>query len=636
MKRLQQAFHLFLLGLMVPLLVLAQNGPGGVGSTNGTSSLKLWLRADSGVTTSGSNVTAWADLSGNSNNASQGTTADQPTFVSNSINGQPAIQFTDDILSGTDILVSDNAATGFAMVKPSSLSTGFNIVWSKWAAGTPNKYKFHFALHNAKVSLYTSPDGTSTSAETVGGSTMTAGNPYVVGFDVNTTTGNQRVFLNGVSAVATTSGITSLASVNQVYAVGGKLGSTTSSNRFAGDIAEVIVYNTTLNIAQRTLVANYLGAKYGIALATGDRYAGDDASKGDYDLDVAGIGEEADGNHTTGNSAGLIITENNSSLGTGEYLIAGHKDATNGVTTADLPSGVSARWQRVWYIDKTGAVDAKLTFDFGDAGIDILPSGSSYVVLYSPSDPYSFTAKGAVPTVSGDQVSFNLTNGNLLDGYYTLGTKDINDSPLPVMLSSFTSFASDGKVVVQWVTESETDNEAFILERGTDVNSFQRIAVIEGRGTTNERTTYSFEDTRVSNGVTYYYRLSDRDYNGNVNRLAIISATPNVTGADLERRDPISSSFQLYSNFPNPFNPETTIRFEVPVLSGGLAQVNLTIYNSLGQKVKTLFNGPLAGGVYETKWNGLSDTGIQQPSGVYFLLLNSGHLTKTHKMVLMR
>ncbi len=636
MKTLQRTIYFLTLFMITPLMIWAQKGPGGVGNTLGTSALKLWLRADSGVTTSGSNVTNWADQSGNGNDASQGTAADQPTFVSSSINGQPAVQFANDILAGTDILASDNAATCFAVVKPSSLSSGFNIVWSKWAAGAPNAFKFHFAVHNGKVSLITSPDGTNSSAETIGGSSLTTGNPFVIGFDVSTTSGKQRVFFNGVSAASTTTGITSLANVNQAYSVGGKLGTTTSSNRFNGDIAEVVVYNSALNIAQRTLVANYLGAKYGIALATGDRYAGDDAAKGDYDLDVAGIGEETDGNSTSGNSAGLIITENNASLGPGEYLIAGHKTPNNGVTTSGLPSGVAARWQRVWYIDKTGAVDAKLTFDFGDAAVGVLPSGSSYVVLYSPTDPFSFTAKGAAPTVSGDQVSFNLTNGNLLDGYYTLGSKNINDSPLPVMLSSFVTSTEDGKVILRWVTESETDNDAFILDRGTDVNNFHQIAQIEGHGTTNERNTYAYEDQFVSNGITYYYRLSERDINGKVNQLAIVSATPNSTGAELEKRDPISTRFQLFGNYPNPFNPETTIKFEVPVLSSGLNNVNLSVFNSLGQLVKTLYNGPLAGGVYEMKWDGTNDNGVQQPSGVYLLHLNSGHLTQTRKMILIR
>ncbi|RMG35767.1 MAG: T9SS C-terminal target domain-containing protein, partial [Methanobacteriota archaeon] len=206
----------------------------------------------------------------------------------------------------------------------------------------------------------------------------------------------------------------------------------------------------------------------------------------------------------------------------------------------------------------------------------------------------------------------------------------------PVSLASFITIPGDGLVTLKWVTESETDNDAFILERGTDMKNFHFLAEINGSGTTNERTTYTYTDELVSNGITYYYRLSDRDYNGNVTHLAIISATPNSTGVDVDQRNPISYRFQLHSNYPNPFNPETAIRFEVPVLSDGINQVTLKVYNSLGQFVKTLYDGPLAGGVYEIKWDGKDELGNPQPSGVYMVHLSSGHLSKTRKMILIR
>ncbi|RMG39225.1 MAG: hypothetical protein D6732_04395, partial [Methanobacteriota archaeon] len=102
--------------LLASLVVLAQKGPGGVGNTDGTTTLKLWLKADAGVTLSGSNVSDWADQSGNANDATQSNAADQPLFVSSSMNGQPALQFSDDIMSGTNILASDNQATVFVVV----------------------------------------------------------------------------------------------------------------------------------------------------------------------------------------------------------------------------------------------------------------------------------------------------------------------------------------------------------------------------------------------------------------------------------------------------------------------------------------------------------------------------------------
>jgi hypothetical protein len=90
-------------------------------------------------------------------------------------------------------------------------------------------------------------------------------------------------------------------------------------------------------------------------------------------------------------------------------------------------------------------------------------------------------------------------------------------------------------------------------------------------------------------------------------------------------------SFKLAQNFPNPFNPTTSIAYTVPA-----GQVNLTIYNLLGQKVRTLVNKDVPAGVYEAVWDGADAAGNQVASGVYFYKLKSeaGELSK--KMLLQR
>lgn len=71
--------------------------------------------------------------------------------------------------------------------------------------------------------------------------------------------------------------------------------------------------------------------------------------------------------------------------------------------------------------------------------------------------------------------------------------------------------------------------------------------------------------------------------------------------------------FQLAQNFPNPFNPSTTIRYDLPEP----ATVRLQIYNMLGQKVRTLINGEQPAGYHSILWNAVNDAGVQAPSGVY-------------------
>ncbi len=92
----------------------------------------------------------------------------------------------------------------------------------------------------------------------------------------------------------------------------------------------------------------------------------------------------------------------------------------------------------------------------------------------------------------------------------------------------------------------------------------------------------------------------------------------------------IPDVFRLVQNYPNPFNPTTTIRFELPKSS----QVRLEIYNVLGEKVKTLFNGKKEAGVYEMIWDGKNKDGMTMPSGVYMYVFASEEHREVKKMIL--
>jgi hypothetical protein len=84
-------------------------------------------------------------------------------------------------------------------------------------------------------------------------------------------------------------------------------------------------------------------------------------------------------------------------------------------------------------------------------------------------------------------------------------------------------------------------------------------------------------------------------------------------------------------NYPNPFNPSTTIQFTVPV-SG---KVELAVFNMLGQKVRTLLNSETAAGSYKAQFDGKDDSGLTLSSGVYFYQIKAGNLSVTNKMVLL-
>lgn len=101
---------------------------------------------------------------------------------------------------------------------------------------------------------------------------------------------------------------------------------------------------------------------------------------------------------------------------------------------------------------------------------------------------------------------------------------------------------------------------------------------------------------------------------------------------DYTTDEPLPDKFHLYSNYPNPFNPITTISFDLPVAS----HVKLEIYNLLGQRIVTLIDGSRVAGQHQVIWNGLDNVGNSVASGVYFYRLTKDNYAVTKKMVLLR
>ncbi len=224
---------------------------------------------------------------------------------------------------------------------------------------------------------------------------------------------------------------------------------------------------------------------------------------------------------------------------------------------------------------------------------------------------------------------------NINNGYPYLSWEDGGDQSLPVELTSFTARAGDGQVTLCWVTESEINNDAFLLERSTDGESLELLAEIEGHGTVSFRNEYEYVDYQVENWKTYHYRLADRDYNGVLTRHKTITATPNVDGVQ-KVSEAVIKEYALFPAYPNPFNPQTSIRFNIPNIDNAADEIRLTVYNALGQKIATLYDGPIAGGAFEMQWNGRDDLGVQQPSGVYLVHFRSEQFIQTQKIVLVR
>ncbi len=95
----------------------------------------------------------------------------------------------------------------------------------------------------------------------------------------------------------------------------------------------------------------------------------------------------------------------------------------------------------------------------------------------------------------------------------------------------------------------------------------------------------------------------------------------------------IPSRFDLKPNFPNPFNPITTIHFDVPEHTNSL---ELAVYDVLGKKVAVLYQGSSQPGKFSFQWDGKNSFGNNMPSGIYFAVLKATGFHKTIKMMLVK
>lgn len=191
--------------------------------------------------------------------------------------------------------------------------------------------------------------------------------------------------------------------------------------------------------------------------------------------------------------------------------------------------------------------------------------------------------------------------------------------PVPVELTSFTFSQDEAGILLHWSTASETNNRGFDLEEKIN-GTWQTEAFIAGKGTTTSASQYSY---RISSaGGNRIFRLKQIDYDGS------FSYSPELTV--LLTDIPFSSI--IVETFPNPFNPETTIRVVLPAE----ALLKIGIYDVLGNKIGEIYNGKAEAGVHEIQWNaGGFNSGVYlvRTEGMY--TANGIQFTRTVKKLIL-
>lgn len=210
---------------------------------------------------------------------------------------------------------------------------------------------------------------------------------------------------------------------------------------------------------------------------------------------------------------------------------------------------------------------------------------------------------------------------------------DPNDSPLPVEFLGLSALATGGAITLSWRTLSEANNLGFTLERQGRQGSGENFASIADHTTAtglrsqgNGGGTYTYIDASVSTG-TYFYRLSSRDESGVRHDLQTVEVSVRASaGSDKPE------AYRLYPNYPNPFNPQTQVRFDLKET----AFVTLRLFDVLGREVRVLMREEKPAGTHQVRLSGEA-----LPSGVYFYSLqaagrNGELFSATRKMVLMK
>jgi hypothetical protein len=197
----------------------------------------------------------------------------------------------------------------------------------------------------------------------------------------------------------------------------------------------------------------------------------------------------------------------------------------------------------------------------------------------------------------------------------------IDESNIPVELTSFTTTSLGSVIQLSWTTATETNNLQFEIERrlvnDEKASDWTLIGYVQGNGTTTEPQHYTYNDNIKNITATeIQYRLKQIDFNGEYTYSDVVTVG-NI----------VPFEFRLDQNYPNPFNPSTTIKYSIP----SAEFVTLKVFDILGNEVTTLVNNKKAAGNYQVEFN--AET---LPSGVYYYTLVTESFVQTKKMMLVK
>jgi hypothetical protein len=391
-------------------------GPGGVGDSETNI---VWLDADqiTGLS-NGADLTSWSDVSGNSNDFSESSTF-SPTYQTNVLNGYPVARF-----GKTNNRIRDPDISNF----PSSEITAIFVNLNNGESTDAQLSYASSARDNDFLIFDSSNLNVYRGSNTASGVSSNDNAWHIINTSWQSSGGNLAVWKDGTESYTTTfqsgTAITSGGSLSIAGEQDSVDGGYVDSQAHTGDYSEVIVYDVYLNDAQQIIVSNYLSAKYDISISN-DFYTMDNNANGDFDFNVAGIGQATDGSfHFDSQGNGIIRMYNPSSLDDNDYLFWG-RDNTSDYTFATNTSNYQERISTDWRVSKQNDVGT-VTVEVDFTGINI--SGKQacadfMLVVDNDSDLLSPTNTYSLTNISGD--IYQATGVTFTDGdYFTIEYQD--------------------------------------------------------------------------------------------------------------------------------------------------------------------------------------------------------------------
>ena len=297
-------------------------------------------------------------------------------------------------------------------------------------------------------------------------------------------------------------------------------------------------------------------------------------------------------------------------------------DEGKGYTTADSSSN-----------SNDGIIDGATWITSSSDFITSTISGSSLTLSPDP----NWNGQSIISVIAEDQTSYDTTS-------FTLTVTPVQDPPsefdwVSTALDTINLSQSNLNSLydLEWTVSNDVDGDSinYLL--------FVKIGVYEEEeiwDTTSTKVQISYSE--ILEGVFEGQPINEATVRFVVNSTDGID-TVDVTGEDrvlyVNRYDYLSTEsdllpteYALHENFPNPFNPSTTLRFDLPYAG----DVSLTIYNMLGQKVKSFDMRGIQAGKHTLRWNATNDLGEKVGTGVYLYQLQTKDFMKTRKMIFMK